>query len=158
VPFQQGICESQALGYGFTSSIARDATQAVVNYVGCNSTSFDDPAIVKCLRSLDMQTLLTAELVTVRGDLGGQWLPAVDGDFWPAAPSKLLRDGRFANVTTVIGWTQDDLTLYTDLSIDTAQDTYDSVYAGYPGMSADNIERLSALYPVTDFLSNPAAS
>lgn len=158
VPFQQGICESQALGYGFTSSIARDATQAVVDYVGCNATSFDEPHTVKCLRSVDMRTLLDAELFTVRGDLGDQWLPAVDGDFWPAAPSELLREGRFANVTTMIGWTQDDLTLYTDPSIETAQDTYDSVHTGYPGMSADNIEKLLALYPVGDFAPNSTAN
>jgi carboxylesterase type B len=105
-----------------------------------------------------MQTLLNAELVTVRGDLGDQWLPAVDGDFWPAAPSEMLRDGRFVNVTTMIRWTQDDLTLYTNPSIESAQDTYDSVHAGYPGMSADNIEKLLALYPVTDFASNLAAN
>ncbi|TVY83752.1 Secreted lipase [Lachnellula suecica] len=158
VPFQQGICKSQALGYGFTSSIARDAAQAVVDYVGCNATSFDEPETVGCLRSLDMTTLLNAELATVRGDLGYQWLPSVDGDFWPAAPSELLREGRFANVTTMIGWTMDDLTLYTDPTIATAQDTYDSVKVGYPGMSADNIDKLLALYPVIDFTANPAAN
>lgn len=132
--------------------------QVLVNYLGCNATSVDEPETISCLQSFDMQTLLDASLVTFRGDLGDIWLPSVDGDFWPAAPSVMLAEGRFANITTMIGWTQDDLTLYTDPSIQTAQDTYNSVRNAQPFMTVENINKLLDLYPVTDFPPNIEAN
>ncbi|KAK7985455.1 lipase [Apiospora saccharicola] len=157
VPFQQGICESQALATGLTTNMTRDAVQVLVDYVGCNTTSLDDAQTISCLQSLDMETLLDASLATYRSDLGDLWLPAIDGDFWPAAPSVLLDQGSFANVTTMIGWTQDDMTLYTDPSIQTAQDTLDSVRATYRYISDTNMAKLLALYPVSDFAAEAAA-
>lgn len=64
VPFQQGICESQALATGLTTNRTRDAVQVLVDYVGCNTTSLYDAQTISCLRSLDMQTLLDASLAT----------------------------------------------------------------------------------------------
>ncbi|KAK8859268.1 lipase [Apiospora arundinis] len=158
VPFQQGICESQALAFGLTANTTRDAVQAVVDYVGCNTTSLDDAQTISCLRAVEMKTLFDASLITYRSDLGDLWLPAVDGDFWPDAPSVLLRQGRFANITMMIGWAQDDMTLYTDLAIQTAQDTFDSVRSSYRSISDNNMNKLLALYPTTDFSANVEAN
>jgi carboxylesterase type B len=109
-PFQQGICESQALEPGITANFTRDAMEAVVDFVQCNTTDLDSNATVACLRSQSMQALITAQFNT-SGDgpaqnLGDQWLPVVDGVFLPAAPSQLIAEGRFGNITTIIGWTQ----------------------------------------------------
>lgn len=131
--------------------------QAVVDYVGCNATPIDVPETVSCLRSLDMQTLLDASLATY-GGVSDIWLPTVDGDFWPAAPSVLLHEGRFANVTIMIGWTQDDLTLYTDPLIQTDQDVFDSIHAALPDVTVENVDNLLELYPITDFSANTAAN
>ncbi len=112
VPFHQAICESQALEPGITGSFTADATKAIVDFVGCNVTDSDSEGTVSCLRSFDMDTLLNASLSTYQFDyaynLGDIWLPSVDGDFIPAAPSQLIEQGRLANVTTIIGWCQDD--------------------------------------------------
>ncbi|KAI0159790.1 putative lipase [Xylariaceae sp. FL1272] len=148
VPFQQGACESQSLATLITDGHLATAMQAIIDEVGC--TADDDAKAIACLRSLDMETLFEGSTAT----FPGEWFPSVDGDFWPAAPSELLRDGRFANVNMMIGWTEDDLTLYTPATIQTAQDTYDFVRASYPGISAENLDKLLALYKTDDFAAD----
>ncbi len=111
-PFQQGICESPALEPGITANFTRDAMTDVLDFIGCNSTSLDSRETVDCLRSQSMETLITAQFNT-SGDgpaqnLGDQWMPVVDGDFLPIAPSELIAEGRFGNISTIIGWAQDD--------------------------------------------------
>lgn len=160
VPFQQGICESQALETGITANYSIDAMQAGVDYVGCNATGLDSTETVACLRKLDTQTLLNASLSTYRSDLNGGdiWLPVVDNDFLPAAPSTLIREGRFANVTTMMGWCENDLTIFTDPSIKTATDTRAFISASVPDVTSTNLDTLLALYPVSDFVSAATAT
>ncbi|KAK4232947.1 Carboxylesterase [Achaetomium macrosporum] len=104
VPFQQGICQCQALEPGITGNFTIDAMQAVVDYVDCDPNNLHSKETVACLRNLDMQTLLNASLATYSSDIahniGDIWLPVVDGDFLPAAPSTLIRQGRFAQSVT----------------------------------------------------------
>ncbi|OBT82959.1 hypothetical protein VE02_08187 [Pseudogymnoascus sp. 03VT05] len=87
------------------------------------------------------QTLLSASLNTYVADIahniGDIWLPVVDGDFLPAAPSQLIREHRFAKVTTMIG-------------------AFISSYV--PGVTTANIEHLISLYPVSDFTADPAVT
>ena len=155
VPFHQGICESQALEPGITGDFTINAMQAVVDYVGCNTTALHSKETIACLRKLDTQALLNASLATYRDDLnvGDIWLPVVDNDFLPAAPSTLVREGRFANVTTMIGWCQNDLTLFTDPAIQTPEDTRNFIAAYVPDLTTANVDKLLSLYPVSDFLA-----
>lgn len=158
VPFQRGICESQAIATGLTGTYTRDAMQVLVDYIGCNTTALDDPTTISCLRSIDTLTLTQATITTYCGECGDIWLPSVDGDFWPDAPSTLLREGRFAQgVDAIIGWTQDDMTLYTPASLD-AQGTYDTVRVQYPWLSEASLDKLLSLYPVDDFPPNIEAN
>jgi carboxylesterase type B len=129
LPFQQGVAESQSLEPGITANFTIDAMAALADYVGCNSTSVHSSETVACLRELDTGTLLNASLATYASDIahniGDIWLPAVDGDFLPDAPSKLIADGRIGNATFITGWAEDDMNFYTNTSIATASDTYD---------------------------------
>ncbi|AEO57294.1 hypothetical protein MYCTH_2303271 [Thermothelomyces thermophilus ATCC 42464] len=155
VPFQQGICQSQALEPGITGNFTINAMQALVDYVGCNATDLHSLETIACLRALDTKTLLDASLSTYRDDLniGDIWLPVVDNDFLPAAPSTLIREGRFANVTTMIGWCNNDLTFFTDPEIQTPEDTRDFISGYAPGLTSENVDKLLSLYPVSDFAS-----
>jgi hypothetical protein len=38
IPYQRGICESQALEPGVTGNFTIDAMTALANFIGCNST------------------------------------------------------------------------------------------------------------------------
>jgi carboxylesterase type B len=138
LPFQQGVAESQSLEPGITANFTIDAMAALADYVGCNSTNVHSTETVSCLRGLDTETLLNASLATYASDIahniGDIWLPAVDGDFLPDAPSKLIADGRIGNATFITGWAEDDMDFYTNTSIATASDTYDCKYlcCGHP--------------------------
>jgi carboxylesterase type B len=129
LPFQQGVAESQSLEPGITRNFTIDAMTAVANYVGCNATCVHSPETVACLRQKDTDTLLQAAITTYASDIahniGDIWLPVVDGDFLPAAPSQLIAEGRIGEATFTTGWAQDDMDFYTNISIATAKDTYD---------------------------------
>ncbi|KAL2155746.1 hypothetical protein VTH82DRAFT_488 [Thermothelomyces myriococcoides] len=153
VPFQQGICQSQALEPGITKNFTINAMQAVVDYVSCNKTDLHSQETIACLRALDTETLLNASLATYRDDLnvGDIWLPVVDNGFLPAAPSTLIREGRFANVTTMMGWCENDLTFFTDPEIQTPDDTRDFISSYAVGLTSENVDKLLSLYPVSEF-------
>lgn len=179
VLFQQAICQSQALALGITGTYSRDGMRAVAEATGClgNDTTtttddddddddLDSPETIACLRALDTATLFTASEDTWSADPahngGDLWLPAVDGDFLPAPPSQLLREGRFAAVprdvrALMIGWTDDDTAQFTDPAIETAEDTRTYISESASGVSAANIDALLALYPVSDFWADAAA-
>ncbi|KAM0421376.1 hypothetical protein ACHAPT_010911 [Fusarium lateritium] len=158
VPFNQGICESQALEPGITGNFTINAMKALVDYVGCNATDLHTKDTVQCLRSFDMEKLLNASLETYQSDIahniGDIWLPVVDGDFLPAPPSQLLKERRFANVTTMIGWCEDDVTFFTETEIKTPQDTLEFISSYVPDVTGANIQKLLSLYPSSDFSEN----
>ncbi|KAF2846439.1 alpha/beta-hydrolase [Plenodomus tracheiphilus IPT5] len=155
LPFQRGIAESQSLEPGITGPFARDAMAAMIDYVGCNTTSLDAPETIACLRKMDTTTLLNASITTYQSDIahniGDIWLPIVDGDFLPAAPSKLIAEGRFGNATFMSGWQQDDMNYYTNTSIATANDTYDFIRRYLPAMPEASLIQLLNMYPVDEF-------
>lgn len=155
LPFQRGIAQSQSLEPGITGTFARDAMSAVVDYVGCNTTSLDAPETIECLRGLDTETLYNASAATYQSDIthniGDIWLPQVDGDFLPAPPSQLIAEGRFGNATFMSGWMEGDLNVYTNTSIATDKDTYDFVRGYLPAMSEELLSELLDLYPVEEF-------
>ncbi|KZM21247.1 uncharacterized protein EKO05_0011515 [Ascochyta rabiei] len=155
LPFQRGIAESQSLEPGITGNFTRDAMSELVDYVACNTTDLQAPETIACLRGMDTEKLLNASLSTYASDIshnvGDIWLPVVDGDFLPAPPSQLIDQGRFGNATFMTGWTQDDLNFYTDISIATANDSYNFVRSYLPAIPETSLDTLLALYPVTQF-------
>lgn len=159
LPFQQGIAQSQSLEPGITGTFSRDAMTAVIDYVGCNTTKFDAPETIECLRALDTETLFNASEATYQSDIahniGDIWLPQVDGDFLPAPPSQLIAEGRFGNATFMSGWMEGDLNVYTNTSIATDKDTYDFIHGYLPGMSEKLLTELLDLYPVEEFGTSP---
>jgi carboxylesterase type B len=159
VPFQQGICESQALEPGITGNFTSDAMQAVIDNLDCERTDWQSSGTVDCLRDQDMESLLSASVATYNGGLnfGDIWLPVVDGDFLPAPPSQLINEGRFANVTMTIGWCQDDMEAFVDSGVKTAADTRENLENYIPNVSSGNMDTLLSLYPSSDFHDDEAA-
>jgi carboxylesterase type B len=167
LPYQRGICQSQALEPGITGEFTRNAMKMVIEYTNCNpgNTSADAPEVIACLRSKDMQTLYDASATTYTGDIahniGDVWLPSVDGDFLPDAPSKLISEGRFGNASYMFGWAQGDVNFFTDVKIRTEDDTksfletylpnVDPRALTHPGQDQNMNEYLS-LYPLEDFV------
>jgi carboxylesterase type B len=83
---------------------------------------------------------------------GDNYLPIVDGDFLPAAPSTLLAEGRFAKrMRTIIGWTNNDAVLFTPTDNTTPQQTYRFLRLYLPAFTEAHLQKLLALYPRSDF-------
>ncbi|ETN40053.1 uncharacterized protein HMPREF1541_04328 [Cyphellophora europaea CBS 101466] len=163
VPFQRGICESQALEPGITGNFTYHQMDLLATALGCNTSTLDSNETLACLRASDTTTFLNASIATYSGDvshnIGDVWLPAVDDDFLPAAPSTLVSQHRMAtNVSVMIGWTDDDLGFFTPRTIASDADTRDFVTSYLPDLDPENTDALLALYPVSDFAANPAAN
>lgn len=121
----------------------------------CQNLTFDSAENADCLRKIPMGELLQGQLRThtaaVRQNQGDNWLPVVDGDFLPDAPSKLIAEHRFANVSTIQGWTDNDAALFTTENLKTEEDTYKWLRAYLPAFSEAQLAKLQALYPSSDF-------
>ncbi|KAF1994169.1 putative lipase [Amniculicola lignicola CBS 123094] len=162
LPYQQGICESQTLEPGITGNWSIDAMSRVTSYVGCNCSSVHSPETISCLRRLDTETLFNASYKTYIADgkhnLGDIWLPVVDGDFLPAAPSQLIREGRFGNATYMMGYTDGDVNFYTDFGIATWEDAFTFLQGYMPFVPALAIRELLDLYPADEFMPGPPST
>lgn len=157
VPFRNAIASSGALEPGVVSNITENAMKAVVDYVGCNETDFHSSDTLLCLRNHSMDSLLQASLKTYRSDInvGDIWLPSIDGDFLPECPAALLKQGKFAkNLNVMLSWCEDDVTLFTDESISTADDTRNFIANYVPNLSSGKLDELLSLYPGSDFATN----
>lgn len=150
--FHKAIGQSQILEGGITGNFTRNAMQDVADFVGCNATSLDSDDTVMCLRNLSMTDLFAAQNLTATNlNVGDIWLPVVDGDFLPAAPSELIASGKFYNTTTMIGWCEDDTTYFIDPSVANASATH-AYFADYlPGFSPSHLDTLLDLYPESEF-------
>ncbi|MBW0524572.1 hypothetical protein O181_064287, partial [Austropuccinia psidii MF-1] len=155
LPFQRAICESQALEPGITGNFTINAMRALVDHIGCNSSSLHSPETVTCLRNSDTQKVLNAAVATYSSDIahniGDIWLPAVDGDFLPAPPSQLAKEGKFAKADVMIGWTDSDVNIYTDFSIVTPQESFKFIQSYLPAMPPKVVKKFFSLYPSSEF-------
>ena len=83
---------------------------------------------------------------------GDNWLPVVDGDFLPAAPSTLMSEQRFAkNMRTIIGWTDNDAVLFTPTDFNKPNDTYWFFRKYLPAFTEAHLDELLSIYPSSDF-------
>lgn len=150
--FHKAIGQSQILEGGITGNFTRDAMQDVADYTKCNSTSLDSAATLECLRALSTDGLFAAQNATATDlNVGDIWLPVVDGDFLPAAPSDLIASRRFYNVTTMIGWCEDDTTFFIPTSVTNASATRAYFEEYLPGFTTSNLDKLLDLYPSSEF-------
>lgn len=84
----------------------------VIDAAGCNKYDVDSGEAIGCLRSLDTKSLAEKSFETygaakATGE-GDCWFPVVDGNFLPDAPSRMIAEGRFAKIATMIMWASVD--------------------------------------------------
>lgn len=147
---------------GITGDVTYEAMAKLTQAAACNTTALNSNATIACLRALNTDALLKYQTDThstgPEANIGDEWLPVVDGSFLPAPPSELLNQRRFANVSAMIGWCEDDTNPFVSTSITTDNDTrtFFSQYA--PAMTNASLDGLLNLYPVSDFQANPTAN
>jgi carboxylesterase type B len=162
IPFHQAICESTALEPSATSNITRVTWETVTKLSGCNASDPHSEATLICMRNIPLATLLNttiAQQATSTAQTGGDiYLPTVDGDFLPAAASELVETGRFAKMPMILGWTEQDGTLFTDREISTPAESDAFVRLNFPNMVPSTMTKFLELYPITDFSPNATAN
>ncbi|THV50154.1 hypothetical protein BGAL_0163g00220 [Botrytis galanthina] len=162
VPFHAAVMESTALEPTMSSDISFNSTAAVAAFAGCNTTDYQSMATIACLRSLPMETLLKLmidqEVDSADSNDGDIYLPIVDQDFLPQKASKLLAQGKFAKLPIIGGWMEDDATLFTSTTIETANDTRDFLSNLYRDVNTSTFDELLDLYPVSEFQADSSAN
>ncbi|KAF5876870.1 putative carboxylesterase type b protein [Botrytis fragariae] len=162
VPFHAAVMESTALEPTMTSDIGFNSTAAVAVLAGCNTTDSQSMATIACLRSLSMETLLKLtvdqEADSSASNDGDIYLPVVDQDFLPQKASRLLAQGKFAKLPIAGGWMEDDATLFTSTTIDTANDTRNFLSNLYRDVNTTTFDELLDLYPVSEFQADLSAN
>ena len=164
IPFQRAIFQSGGPagdpGVSSNPSGTLNSTAEVARLAGC-----DTKPIIPCLRKLEYQDLLDAviqyeNITAERGTFQDIFYPTVDGEYIPARPSRLLREGRFhRNVSVIAGWTFNDGSLFTDTTLADADGVDGYLQKAYPHLNATTRRTLTAdFYPVADFEAPARAS
>ena len=123
---------------------------------GCGGT---DDQILGCLRSIPLATLLGAVLefeniTTTGGASQDIFFPTVDGTYVPAAPSTLLRTGRFhKNISVIAGWNENDGSIFVPPTLANSSAVLVYLQFTYPNLTSATVSRLVSLYPITGFLA-----
>ena len=154
IPFHRAIMESgeSTSVSGTTSNISAIHTSQVAKLVNC--TSSNSSAELACLRKLPLDSLLPS-VVKYEMEVNPNALfvrqPVVPNDFIPDAPSKLLRQERFAkNIDVMAGWNANEGSVFVAPNITTDSEVIASVT--YPSV-LDEItqQELLSLHSVTSF-------
>ena len=157
-PFQRAIMASgsAAVDMGTSSGRSLDNTHALIDVLKCGNDHNDTARSIDCLRKLTLEEILPTEIdYTLKaGHFSGfdAFIPTVDETFVPAAPSNLLRSGKFAkDVSVIIGWNEDDSSLFTAspnaLTNDTALEEY---LIKTLNLTDDQLREALALYPTNE--------
>ncbi|KAK8048186.1 hypothetical protein PG994_009916 [Apiospora phragmitis] len=147
--FRSAILESggptgaQAEPLSWYGGAFENLTRAVGCFGNGNSASASAKDQLACLRSVDQASLFAAHPSVV-------WNPLLDGDFLPAYPSQLMREGKFLRVPLLTGANTDET-----FSLPGVQDTEEELFDAFLGwrsyaLTPPTIRRLLALYPDDD--------
>jgi para-nitrobenzyl esterase len=93
----------------------------------------------------------------------GSWWPVLDGAFFTEQPADSFTSGNFNQVPTIVGFTQDEATLFTwlgeiaDPPLEITADNYVELIARFVGNDAELAARAAVEYPLEDY-SEPAVA
>jgi carboxylesterase type B len=113
-----------------------------------------------CLRSLPFPKLLAAVIkyenqTSTAGAYQDIFYPTIDNAYIPDAPSTLLRTGKFHhNISVIAGWTYNDGSIFTNLTLASASDVTSYLKTAYPYLNTSTLTHLTTqLYPISPFIS-----
>ncbi|KZF22433.1 alpha/beta-hydrolase [Xylona heveae TC161] len=157
-PFKRAIMESgsPAADPGVASQLAWNATDILAELTNCTSQNGTNVETLKCLRSLPMEVILEkadeASLDLVPESGFETFLPTVDEDFIPEAPSKMVREGHFyKDIDVIVGWNENDGTMFVNKTVSSDAEVAAQVKTYYPGLTDASISYILDLYQTSDF-------
>ncbi|KAI9820162.1 MAG: hypothetical protein M1827_005784 [Pycnora praestabilis] len=155
--FHRAIAESGSAGsdQGIAANVSAQFFQDVATQLNCTSNNASS-AVLACMRAVPLQKLLSTNVAfidTVRPPSGlNSFIPTVDGDFIPDAPSTLVAEGKIQPLDSLIqGWNDADGTTFTSPTIRNASGVAGFLQTQWPGLTNTSLQQLIAQYPVTEF-------
>ncbi|KIX97310.1 uncharacterized protein Z520_06762 [Fonsecaea multimorphosa CBS 102226] len=166
-PFRRAIMQSgsPAGDPGVTGNATVTNTAAVAQLAGCTGTN--SSLVLTCLRQIPMVQLLNAVLLFENSTTSTQangvsqdlFFPTVDGSYVPAAPSTLIRTGRFhKNISIIAGWNENDGSIFAPPTLNGSTATQAFLHSSYPHLNSTTLSSLTSLYPISDFVAAAKAS
>lgn len=146
---------------GVSGNATVNSTSTVAQLAGCTGTNASQ--VLTCLRQLPLPQLLDAvlefeNLTAAQGVSQDIFFPTVDGSFIPAAPSTLVRTGRFhKNISVITGWNFNDGSIFTPPILNGSEEVQAFLRLSYPALNATTLNTLISLYPVTEFVATAQA-
>ena len=158
-PFHRAIMQSggPAADPGVTGNTTVVNTATVAQMAGCSGANSSQ--VLTCLRQLPMRTLLDSVLkfeniTSANGISQDIFFPAVDGKYMPAAPSTLVRTGRFhKNVAVIAGCNENDGSIFVPPTLNSSSAVQAFMHLSYPYLNSTTLSKLISLYPLNEFLA-----
>ncbi|KAL0066489.1 hypothetical protein AAF712_006532 [Marasmius tenuissimus] len=149
----------------FTPPSDGDYIQSVfddmVSYSGCDED--DSAAVLKCLRSVDTETLARAgkKVLAARPATRYVFAPQLDGEFITTRPVEGFTEGKFAQVPVLFGansdeganWSSElkDPNANTSMPNATEDTVYNFLQGQYASLTKKSFNNALALYPLEDY-------
>lgn len=155
-PFRRAIMESGSAtaDAGVAGNLTWTNTQKLTRLLNCSNANNNASESVACLRNFSLEKLFPVEkdFTFAFDSFGGfdTFIPAVDDNLIPLPPSQLLMRGNFSkNISTIIGWNQDDGSIFTPSPDLFANSSYlrSWVMSTFSGLNESTIESILSLYP-----------
>ncbi|KAH0829532.1 Lipase 2 [Fonsecaea pedrosoi] len=161
-PFRRAIMQSGAAASdpGVSGNATSTNTAAVAQLAGCTGTN--SSLVLDCLREISMVQLLNAVLLfensTTATEANGAsqdlFFPTVDGSYIPAAPSNLIRTGRFhKNISIIAGWNENDGSIFVPPTLNGSSAAQAFLNSSYPHLNSTTLSTLISMYPISDFIA-----
>ncbi|KAL9059569.1 MAG: hypothetical protein Q9162_001074 [Coniocarpon cinnabarinum] len=148
---------SPGVMFNFDSDLSKNNTASVAEKLGCvKDGDSQSLATLSCMRETPFEELRQTSIQMsheARPPFGELYFPTVvDGDLFPARPSKLTRAGRFAKgVSLIASWTANEGAWYASPTTTLDEEIMAGIKVWIPRLSSRSMTKLWELYPLDEF-------
>lgn len=150
--FHATIAESQSFGALRTVDESQYQYDELVNRTKCDEQTTGNSDTLSCLRSLDITTFQTQNIMTryrnTNADPLFAYNPTLDMDFIQGYTMDLFNTGRYLKLPAIYGDVSNEGTVFVPKNeTDTVEESNNFIRAQFPLLNDSNLDTIQALYP-----------